>query len=115
MMRLMWKQFNGNGMPPKFMEPKRKPGKGTGKVNLDLFINGWCPAQNMSCERARRASMEFQGRIELREFNTRDREVVKEWGIFEGLFLDGKEIRIGPPPSYEKLRKKIARKVKKIA
>jgi hypothetical protein len=34
----------------------------------------------------------------------------EEWGITDGLFIDGREMRVGPPPDYEKIRKKIARK-----
>ncbi len=42
-----------------------------------------------------------------------DREVVNEWGIFDGLFIDGKELRVGPPPTYKKIRNKIAKKAGK--
>lgn len=114
-MRLMWKQFNEHGTPPKFIKLKRKPEKGYGKVNLTIFMNGWCPAQNIACERAKRAITEFKDKVDLKEYYTQDIEIVKEWGIFDGLYIDGKEIRTGPPPTYEKLRKKIAGRVKKKA
>ena len=32
----------------------------------------------------------------------------------DALFIDGKEMRNGPPPKYEKIRKKIARRLKKV-
>jgi len=38
----------------------------------------------------------------------------KEWGIHEALFIDGKEVRVGPPPSYKSIRKKIEKKVRKV-
>jgi len=112
-MRLLWKPFNENAIPPKFIKSKKVPEKGSEKVNVTMFRNGWCPAQNITYERAKRASLDFQGKIKLQEYDTIDRAIVKEWGITDGLFIDDKEIRTGPPPSYEKIRKKIARRVKK--
>jgi hypothetical protein len=32
----------------------------------------------------------------------------------DALFIDGREVRNGPPPKYEKIRKKIEKRVKKI-
>ena len=29
----------------------------------------------------------------------------------DALFIDGKEVRNGPPPKYEKIKKKIAKKI----
>jgi len=37
-----------------------------------------------------------------------------EWGIADALYIDDKEVRTGPPPSYKKIKKKIARQVKKL-
>lgn len=112
MMRLLWKPFKENVSPPKFIKPKKKPERGSEKVNVTMFRNGWCPAQNITYERAKRASLDFQEKIKLEEFDTIDRAIVNEWGITDGLFIDGKEMRTGPPPSYIKIRKKIARRVK---
>ncbi len=112
-MRLLWKPFNEEATPPGFMKPGKKPGKGTDKVNITLFRNGWCPAQNIAFERAIRASESFQNKVDLQKFDTKDQTIVQEWGILNALFIDGKEVRTGPPPSFEKIKKKIARRVKK--
>jgi GNAT superfamily N-acetyltransferase len=114
MMRLLWKPFIENPDPPKFMKPKKKPAKGKDAVDITIFRNGWCPAMNMSYERTLRAASEFQDKVKLTEFETLDRIIVAEWGIVDGLFIDGKEIRTGPPPSYEKIRRKISRRAAKI-
>jgi len=114
-MRLMWKPFNENALPPKFIKPKKKPAKGEEKVNITLFRNGWCQTMNVACERAVRASKDFPGKINLQELDTINKEVVKEWGISDALYIDGKEIRVGPPPSYKTIRKKIERRVNKIS
>ena len=32
----------------------------------------------------------------------------------DAVFVDGKQIRQGPPPSYDKIRRTVARKVKRL-
>ena len=112
---LLWKPFTEDATPPKWIKEKKKPGKTTDKVSVTCFINGWCPAQNLSYERAKRASLDFGDKVEFREINTFDREVYLEWGISDALFIDGKQVRTGPPPSYEKIQKKIAKKVRRLS
>ena len=113
-MRLLWKPFNEKAIPPKFIKPNKKPVKGEGKVNVTVFRNGWCPNMNIAFERAKRASGEFTGKINLQEFETADRETFREWGISDALYIDGKEMNIGPAPSFEKIRKRIEKRVSKI-
>lgn len=113
MMRVLWKPFREDALPPRFIKPVKKPGKSKGKANLTVFRNGWCPAMNMACERALRASKEFEGMIDVREYQTTDPAIMKEWGIHDGLYIDGKEVRTGPPPSFKKLRKKIAKRIER--
>ena len=114
MIQLLWKPFNENATPPKFIRPKKKPVKGEGKVNVTIFRNGWCPKYNIACERTLRACGEFPGKIDLQEFETTDKEVVREWGITDGLYIDSKEVWTGPAPTYEKLRKRIEKRVRKL-
>jgi hypothetical protein len=99
-MRLLWKPFNENAVPPKFIRPVKLPSKGEGKVNVTVFRNGWCPNMNIAFERAKRASGEFPGKINLQEFETADRETFREWGISDALYIDGKEMNFGPAPSF---------------
>jgi GNAT superfamily N-acetyltransferase len=113
-MRLLWKPFIVDAVPPRFIRPKKLPEKGKEKVNITIFRNGWCPAMNLVYERAKRASKEFEGKIELKEYETIDRSIIREWGITDGLFIDGKEVSTGPPPPYEKIRKKIEKRVQKL-
>ncbi|GAI77393.1 unnamed protein product [marine sediment metagenome] len=81
---------------------------------MTSFINGWCPAQNIVFERAQRAATEFGDKVVFTEIDTFNRETFLEWGIADALFIDDKEIRTGPPPSYEDVKKKIAKRVKKL-
>jgi len=113
-MRLLWKPFSEDALPPKFIKPKKLPGKGGGKVDVTIFRNGWCPAMNLSYERAIRASAEFGEKVSITEYDTLDRQVFEEWGISDGLWVDGKEISTGPPPTFKKVRRKIEKRVRAI-
>jgi GNAT superfamily N-acetyltransferase len=113
-MRLLWKPFTENALPPKFNRAKKKPEKGDSKVNVTLFRNGWCQTMNIACERARRASLEFPGKVNLQVFETTDKYVFEEWGINDALYIDGKEVSVGPAPSYEKIRKRIEKRVRNL-
>jgi hypothetical protein len=111
---LLWKPFSEDAVPPHWIKEKKKPLLTEGKVKVTSFINGWCPAQNMICERAKRASLEFADKVEYQEISTTDKIALNEWGISDALFVDGKQIRTGPPPSYEKIKKIITKKVNKL-
>ncbi len=111
---LMWKPFTDNARPPEWMKMRKKPGLVPGKVAVTAFVNGWCPAQNAAYERAKRASREFGDRVVFREYDTLDRSVLEEWGLVDAIFIDGKNIGSGPPPSYERIKKKIERRVKRL-
>jgi N-acetylglutamate synthase-like GNAT family acetyltransferase len=114
MMRLLWKPFSENAVPPKFIKRKKQPEKGNEKVNITIFRNGWCPAMNLAYERTRRAAKDFEEKVEIKEYETIDREIIREWGISDALFINGKEIRTGPPPKYEKIRGKIEKNVRRL-
>ncbi|MFC1628963.1 hypothetical protein ACFL3H_07615 [Gemmatimonadota bacterium] len=112
---LLWKPFTEDAEPPRWHKQKKSPEATTGKVTVTSFVNGWCMAQNIVHERAKRAVAEFGDQVEYREIDTRDEDVFGEWGIVDALYIDGKRINTGPPPSYEKIRKKIANRVKAIS
>jgi len=114
MMALLWKPFTSDAQPPAWVKPKRKPQPEAGKVVVTGLLNGWCPAMSLVHERARRAAAELGPRVEFREIRTDDRAAFLEWGMTDALFIDGKELRSGPPPAYEKIRKKIARRLRKV-
>ena len=111
---LLWKPFADDAIPPKWIKQKKKPKKIPGKVTITGFINGWCPAQNMVFERAKRAVSEFGDKAIFKEINTFNRKVFLEWGIADALFIDDKQVRTGPPPSFKKIKNKIARQIKKL-
>ena len=111
---LLWKQFDENASPPGWIKEKKKPETIPGKVTATAFLNGWCPAMNLVFERAKRAASEIGDTVVFQEIDTSDREAFLEWGISDALFIDGKQVRTGPPPSYEKIKKKIVKRVQKL-
>jgi GNAT superfamily N-acetyltransferase len=115
MMRLLWKPFRQDASPPSFIKLKKKPGLTPGKVDVSLFMNGWCPAQNMVYERTKRAISGYEDIIELHEYDTFNKETQRDWGISDGIYIDRKEVRTGPPSSYKKIRKIIEKRVRRIS
>ena len=111
---LLWKPFTDDAIPPKWINLKKKPETIPGKVVVTGFINGWCPAMNLVFERAKKAASEFGDKVIFREINTLEKEVFLEWGVADALFIDNKQVRTGPPPSYKKIKKLIAKKAKKL-
>lgn len=111
---LVWKPFMKEAEPPRWVRQKKRPEKVPGCVTVTGFKNGWCPAQNIVFERAKRAAEEAGEKAVFREISTLDRVAFLEWGISDALYIDNKQVRTGPPPSYEKLKKKIARQVQRL-
>ena len=111
---LLWKPFKDGAPAPKLIKQKKKPKKIAGQVTVHAFKNGWCPASNLTYERAKRASGQFGDKSVFKEYDTTDGEVFSEWGIVDGIFVDDKEIQTGPPPTYDKIYNLINKKAKKI-
>jgi len=111
---LLWKPFTPDASPPRWIRMRKVPQSVPGKVSVTAFVNGWCPSQNMTVARARRAAAEFGDKVVFTELDTSDREILLEYGISDALFVDGKNIRKGPPLSHEKIRKHIMKRVKRL-
>ncbi len=111
---LLWKPFVEEAVPPRWIRNKKAPDLEPGKVTVTALFNGWCSGMNMAYERAKRAAAEFGEKVSFRTVDTFDRKVFKEWGKADAIFVDGKGIRMGPPPSYRKIKKSIAKRFKKL-
>ncbi len=53
--------------------------------------------------------------VEVEIIDTFDRKNLLDWGISDAIYIDGKEVPTGPPPTYEKIRKMLERRVKKLS
>jgi GNAT superfamily N-acetyltransferase len=112
---LLFKPFTADARPPRWFARTAKPLERTaGRVNVTCFSNGWCTAGAVAAERARRVAGEFGEKVAFREVDTSEHATVAEWGLADALFVDGKQVMIGPPVSPERLRKIIGRKVARL-
>lgn len=111
---MLWKKFSDGAEPPKWVRQKKKPAAAQGVVTVTGFNSGWCPASSITFERAKRASAEFGDRVRFVHIDTSERKNFMEWGIDNAVFVDDVEITTGPPLTYEKIRKKIEKKVRKL-
>jgi GNAT superfamily N-acetyltransferase len=110
---LLWKPFTLEATSPKWFRPAEIPGGDKDKkACITAFINGWCPAQNLTYERVRRVCEELGDQVSLSIIDTHDRSNLLRWGIPDGVYINGKKLGWGPPLSYEKIRKKITRLVR---
>jgi GNAT superfamily N-acetyltransferase len=115
MSALVWKPFTDDAQPPRwYPRTGKRPEPIPGKVNVTAFTSGWCLAQNLVFERARRAATEFGDQVVFREIDTSDSSSVAEWGVADAVLVDGRNLQKGPPPSYETIRKAIARRVARL-
>ena len=111
---LLWKTFSDDAVAPRWIRPRKTPGRTPGRVTVTSFKNGWCPAQNLVYERARRAAAALGDRVVFEGIDTSHRATFLEWGISDALFVDGRAVRTGPPPSYDKLERLIAKRLRKL-
>lgn len=112
---LLWKPFTPAASPPAWLpETGRKPEPAAGKVVVCGCVSGWCPAQSLAFERARRAAAPFGDAVEVRMVDTGDRERLLEWGQGDALFVDGRQVSTGPPPSEAKLARLLRRRVARL-
>jgi len=115
MTELVLKSFVAEGEieKPALVKRKGKIEGGTDRVRLTCFMNGWCPGQNIVYERAKRIAGEHPGQVEFVGIDTTDRKLMLEYGVVDGLFVDDRQVRTGPPPSYEKLKKVVEKRLRK--
>ncbi len=110
---LLWKPFREGARPPRWLRQRKQAEVGTDRVQVTTLINGWCTAMGMSAERTRRACERFGDAVSFQVIDTKDPAVRAEWGMTDAVFIDGKSLNLGPPPSYEKIEKKIRKAVRK--
>jgi len=112
---LVWKPFVDGAEPPRWPKATgRRPEPVAGKVLVTGCLSGWCPAQNLAFERARRAAAPFGDLVECRMVDTTVRETMLAWGECDALFVDGRRVRTGPPPSEAKLAALIRKRVRRV-
>ena len=114
MRSLVWKSFTDDAVPPRWIERGPKPPLVEGKVTVTAFINGWCPAQNIVYERAEKAAAEFGDDVVFDGHATTEQAAMIRCGESDCVYLDGKPLQKGAPPSYEAIHKKMAKRVARL-
>jgi hypothetical protein len=109
---LVWKPFTDDAKPPKWILPRKVPATTPGKVTVTTFMNGWCPVYNMLHDWAKKASGEFGDKVIFQAIDTFEKDTIEEWGVVDGVYIDGENIQKGAPPSYEEIKEAILEKVK---
>jgi GNAT superfamily N-acetyltransferase len=111
---LLWKPFADDALAPKWIRPQTTPEPNPKKITITAYINGWCPASNLTFERVKRAAEKYPEQVELKVINTFDNCTRHKCGYTDAIFINGKQLRAGPPMNYSKILKKIEKLVKKI-
>lgn len=114
MLSLVWKPFVEGAITPRWL-PRGSvhPSPAADKVVVTGCLNGWCPAQNLAFERARRAAARFGDRVEWRTVDTTDRATMLAWGECDAIFVDGRRVGHGPPPTEDALARAIGRRLRR--
>ena len=111
---LLWRTFTEDACPPRWIRAKKEPERIPGKVVVTALAHGWCSGINGMIERAKKICGELGDEVVFQEIDMTRRESVREWGLSDGLFVDSKNIYQGPPLTYDKIRKKIERRLRKL-
>jgi GNAT superfamily N-acetyltransferase len=118
MRALMFKPFVEGAPAPRWRTPWMPPDGPSHLVVVTSCVNGWCPAMNVAHERMRRvverASEGAPERVQHRVIDTADPAMRDAWGVTDAIYLDGKPVRIGPPPSEKRLARLVAKRVRKV-
>ena len=111
---LVWKPFTEDAVPPRWIEQGPKPVRIEGKVAVTAFVNGWCPACNLTYERAKRAVQALGEDVVFESIDTTEQQVMVSCGQSDCVYLDGKTLQNGPPPSYQDIVKAMSKRVARL-
>lgn len=114
MRELVWKPFSPDAVAPRWIPEGERPAPVPGQVTVSAFVNGWCPASNLVYERAKRAAAEFGEEVVFTSVDTSEQSSMIGCGQSDCIYVDGKVLQKGPPPSYERIHKTIAKKARKV-
>jgi len=110
---LVWKPFAPHAEPPRWVNPRPVASGGDDHVHVVAFQSGWCPAANLVYERAKRAANELGDGVHFTTIDTMDRETFVRFGHSDEVFVDGRPLQRGAPPSYRAVKRRLGRKRRK--
>lgn len=114
MQELVWKRFAADAVAPMWVDEAPVEVGPSNKVSITAYKSGWCPAMNLVYERARLAAAEFGDEVDFTTIDVTDRSMFLRCGHTDAVFVDGKPLQRGAPPSYEKVRQTIEKRVQRL-
>ena len=111
---LLWKTFTEDARAPRWIRAKKRPERIPAKVVVTALAHGLCSGINGMIERAKHICSKQGDKVVFHEIDMTGRETQREWGISDGLFIDGKNIYQGPPLTSDQIRRRIKKRLKKL-
>ena len=111
---LVWKRFTPDAQPPRWITPGPIPEPASDQVTMTAYSSGWCPAMNLVYERAKRVAHDLGPPVVFVSIDTSEPAEMREQGQTDNVFLDGKKLQRGAPPSYEKIKKTTSKRVRRL-
>ncbi len=113
MRQLVWKPFVPDAPEPHWIDQQPPPAIEADGIEVIAFKNGWCPAANLVYERARRAAEELGTEVHLTTIDTSDRDTMIRCGRSDEVLVGGRPLQRGAPPSYARVRRRIAKELRR--
>lgn len=104
---LVWKSFRGEGDPPRLLRQRKKGPISKDRITVVSLFTGWCGGCSFNLE-ARSAALELGDIVDFLEVDTSVRDNMLDWGISDGILIDGEPYRSdGPPFTKEEIKRDI--------
>ncbi len=113
--QLLWKPFTPEAVEPRWIPSRPIPAGEPDQVTVTAYKNGWCPASNIVFERARRAAEDVGDGVVFVTIVVADKADLLRHGHTDQVFIDGKVVQRGAPPSYQQIKKGIEKRVHRVA
>lgn len=112
---LRFKRFVDGAPAPRWRTAWIPPEGPRHLVVVSSCVNGWCPSMNIGHERMRRVLASDPEHVQHRVIDTGDPMMREAWGVTDAIYVDGKPLRYGPPPSEKRLARLVAKRVRRAA
>lgn len=104
---ILWKPFDGSAVAPSFPVRRYRFEPLVGRVAIDLFWSLSCLTTAAEAQHVRDVAEEFGDKVGLREYCSDDAGVRLEFGVFRGIYIDGREVSWGYEAPKDGLREAI--------
>lgn len=108
---LLWKPFDQEAEPPRFMKRNYQFEPVPGKLVVDVFYTRYCGNATFIVSEI---AAEFGDRVVVREFNADNREVRDKYGIENGIYINGSQIGLDYDDVKGGIRKEIKKALEKM-